>query len=210
MVGRWGAGARGVHFLMRFIFSLSLVPSFIASLFLLLSLVAVALSCSRSPDSVTREAIDGAALPSVAGATGSTAIAMAGDSLRGTIEVIFADSVADVSLRTSDGVLVLRGPEGATLRRAAGLDVVVFGRRAPASTAFEVSGFAVRGANGEVAVDGVLDLENGTFFLRTPDGRRVDVPALPVPMRGELGSRIYLAGSLTSGVSAFGVLAERQ
>jgi hypothetical protein len=128
------------------------------------------------------------------------------DSLRGTLELTGTDSAAQVAMRTTNDVVALSGAALGALRRIPGLEVVVRGTRTPRG--FDVASFAVRAANGEEAVDGVLDLENGVFFLRTDDGMRVPVPTLPVPLRGEIGSRVYLVGSLTNGVSAFGVLAE--
>jgi hypothetical protein len=194
---------------------------------LMLSAAAVVtLSCSRSDDSAARISDSAATTPAVAATrAGDSAVAapgrppISGDTIRGTIAVISNEPSAEVTLTVGDTVVVLRGTDLTTLRRATGLDVVVRGRRTSertftasprGSAVFEVTSFSVRSAQGEPAVDGVLDIQQGVFFLTTPEGTRVDVPSLPVPLRGEIGSRIYLVGSLSSGVTAFGVLADRQ
>lgn len=189
---------------------------------------AVALvACSRSDDAVTRTPDTVATPPAVVPAggapapTGAPASAPATplDSIRGTIGLVGSDPSAEVTITHGDTVVVVRSTGIATLRRAAGLDVVIRGRRTSertftasprGSAIFEAVSFSVRAAQDEPAVDGVLDIQHGMFFLTTPEGTRVNVPSLPVPLRAEIGSRIYLVGSLSGGVTAFGILAERQ
>jgi hypothetical protein len=138
--------------------------------------------------------------------TVSTSNAPGSDSLRGIISVRGRDSLPDLVVETSADTVVLRGADIETLRRVIGFDVVVRGTRMGAS--FNVSSFIVRALDGQRVTDGTLDVDHGVFFVRTADGERANISTIPAPLRGEIGSRVYLVGPLDRGLSAFGVITE--
>lgn len=153
----------------------------------------------------------------VAGATGRML-----DTARGIIRRVGNDPVSVLVLMSGEGanakVLALAGPQLAQLDRASGLEVSVAGvltdeRNVTASPrgafVFQVRHFFVRAADGQPAVDGVLNFQNGTYFLVAANGVKRDVPNLPIALRSEVGARIFLVGPLDRAPSAFGILADR-
>ena len=161
-------------------------------------------ACSRSQDAQSRanDADSVSAKPPAALET-----SVSGDSLRGTLALDGTSAASELTLHAGDSVYVLRATQPETMRRVAGLEIVVTGRRD--GGVFEVARFAVRSANGEPAVDGIMDVENGVFFLRLADGKRATIAKPPIPLRGEIGSRVYLVGSLSGPISAFGIISEQ-
>lgn len=144
------------------------------------------------------------------------------DTARGIVRRVGNDPVSVLVLSSGTGanasVIALAGPSVAQLNRASGLEVTVAGvltreRNVVASPrgapVFEVRHFFVRAADGQPAVDGVLNVQNGKFFLVAANGVRHDVPNLPTALRTEVGARIFLVGPLDRAPSAFGILADR-
>lgn len=125
-------------------------------------------------------------------------------------------------------VLVLSSPDGHTvfalrgafleqLSRAIGLEVMIAGTRSDkrdysasprGATVFEVVQFFVRRADGQIAIDGVLNVRDGKYFLVTSSGEHKDVPYLPQELRGHVGSWVFLVGTLEKGPTAYGILSE--
>jgi hypothetical protein len=160
----------------------------------------IVVACADRPAPADTQRPDSAAtLP-------ATLPAASGDSLRGIVGVRGNDSVPDLVLVTGGDTIAIRGSDLGTLRRVIGFDVAVRGARSGA--AFDVAGFVVRAFHGERVTDGTLDVANGGFFVRTEDGGRADISQIPPPLRGEIGSRIYLVGPLDRLPSAFGVISE--
>jgi hypothetical protein len=139
------------------------------------------------------------------------------DSLRGTISVVGAEPMTALRLAGPRDTAML-GEEPA-LRAAAGLDVVVVGRRESARCTeaspvcdrgrFSVRAFQVRAAGSVPAIDGILAQRNGEYELVLSDGTRVAVPLLPPLLRSEVGARIYLAGPLDRAPDSYGILTPR-
>lgn len=137
--------------------------------------------------------------------------------MRGIVQVVGAEPLADVVLAAAGGQVALQGAEAERMRPLAGLEAVAFGTRlsAPAgaapraSDAMIVSSFIVRAADGVPAVDGVLGSVGGTFVIVTREGVRHQVPHLPTTLRAQVGARVYLAGPLTAPPNAYGVIPER-
>lgn len=164
--------------------------------------IAVVVACGKSSgDQVQTSARDTTAQ--------AAAVHVGDDSLRGTLQLAGTDTLAGVALVTATGTVTLAGDQIESLRRIIGLDVTVRGKASSPST-FVAQEFFVRSALGEPAVDGILDVENGVFFLRTSSGGRATISAIPPMLRGEIGSRVYLVGSLDRLPTSFGVIAERQ
>ncbi|MEO7363188.1 MAG: hypothetical protein ABI120_22840 [Gemmatimonadaceae bacterium] len=144
------------------------------------------------------------------------------DTARGVVRRVGNDPLSVLVLTSGTGantrVWALAGPSLPQLERAAGLEISVAGeltternmlaspRGAPV---FQVRHFFVRAADGQPAVDGVLNSQNGTFFLIAANGVRHDVPNLPAALRAQIGARIFLVGPLDRAPSGFGVLSER-
>ncbi|MEO8000184.1 MAG: hypothetical protein ABI852_22230, partial [Gemmatimonadaceae bacterium] len=135
----------------------------------------------------------------VAGATGRML-----DTARGIVRRVGNDPVSVLVLSSGEGakakVLALAGAQLAQLNRASGLEVSVAGvltdeRSVAASPrgafVFQVRHFFVRSADGQPAVDGVLNLQNGIYFLVAANGVRRNVPNLPTALREEVGARIF-------------------
>jgi hypothetical protein len=150
----------------------------------------------------------------VAGATGRML-----DTARGIVRRVGNDPVSVLVLASGQGanasVLALRGSSLAELKRTTGLEVTVVGVRTDernlaasprGAFVFDVRHFFVRAAGGQPAVDGILNFQNGTYFLVTATGVRHDVAHLPAALRSEVGARIFLVGPLDRAPSAFGIL----
>jgi hypothetical protein len=142
--------------------------------------------------------------------------------LRGTVSLVGNEPGTELVLEPSGApaeIVALRTTDTLEMRRVIGLEVVVFGRptaershRASPRGApvFDVTSFIVRAADGEPATDGILDIENGTFFVKRVDGSRAVLERVPSPLRGELGARVFLIGPLSRMPTAFGVIREAQ
>ena len=144
------------------------------------------------------------------------------DTARGVIRRVGNDPVSVLVLTSGSdanaNVVALAGPSLLTLERAAGLEVSIAGlltaernmmaspRGAPV---FEVRHFIVRAADGQPAVDGVLNSQNGEYFLISANGVRHNTPNLPAALRAQIGARIFLVGPLDRAPAAFGILAEK-
>lgn len=143
------------------------------------------------------------------------------DTVRGTLQRVGSDPLSVLVLSTSadKAVFAVRGAFLEQLNRAVGLEVMLRGTRSDArdytasprgATVFEVAQFFVRRADGQVAMDGVLTLQDGKYFLVTTSGERTEVPFLPQELRGQVGSWVFLVGALAKTPSAYGILSERK
>lgn len=144
------------------------------------------------------------ARPGGAGESAGSESAAAGDTLRGTVEVVGSEPATSVVLRTADGGAVALEGGRALLERAAGLEVRVEGARGP--RAFRVDRMVVRAANGIPATDGVLVRSGAGWALRTAEGGTVAIAHLPEPFRGREGARVWMAGPLDRPADSYGIL----
>ena len=134
------------------------------------------------------------------------------DSVRGVVHVVGA-APGHLSLRpVSGGAMDLMGEDLAALRSADGLEVALFGQFGPASgvtmstSGFVITRFAVRAADGDAAIDGVLERSGDGFVLRLADGERLTLASVPEPLRTATGMRIFWVGPLDSAPRAYGIL----
>lgn len=134
------------------------------------------------------------------------------DSVRGVVHVVGAEP-GYLSLRPgSGGAMDLMGEDLAALRSADGLEVALFGQFGPPSgvtmstAGFVITRFAVRAADGDAAIDGVLERSGEGFVLRLADGARLPLASVPEPLRTATGMRIFWVGPLDSAPRAYGVL----
>jgi hypothetical protein len=132
-------------------------------------------------------------------------VAAGGDTLRGTVRVVGAAPFPRVVLQPRDGgsAVPLGGPDATLLRNASGLVVVVRGERGPRE--FRVTSFAVREADGQPAVDGVVVRAGDGLALDTETGR-VELGHPPAALRDLVGQRVWVAGPLATGPNSYGVL----
>lgn len=160
-------------------------------------------------------------VPGNTSAGGSAATGSAADTVRGILQRVGNDplSVLILSSSAGDTVFAVRGALLVQLDRAVGLEVMLAGTRSATrdysasprgATVFDVTQFFVRRADGQVAIDGVLDLRDGKYFLVTTLGERKEVPYLPQALRGHVGSWVFLVGALEKAPSAYGILSERK
>jgi len=125
--------------------------------------------------------------------------------LRGTITVVGNAPVTQVQLRAaSGGNRTLTGPELPSLRRIAGLEVAVSGAPSPGGE-LVVRDFTVLSADGQPALDGVLEHEGNTLYLRTAS-RRVPLGNPPADFHSLVGARVWLTGSPERGPNTFGII----
>lgn len=191
--------------------------SLIASMFRARVTVLLALSSFGAGFSACKKRVAQTVPVPVAGATGRML-----DTARGIVRRVGNDPLSVLVLTSGEGpnaqVLALAGAGLPQLNRATGLEVSVAGvltdeRNVTASPrgafVFQVRHFFVRAADGQPAVDGVLNYQNGTYFLVAANGVRRDVPNLPNALRSEVGARVFLVGPLDRAPSAFGILADR-
>lgn len=68
-----------------------------------------------------------------------------------------------------------------------------------------VRDFTVLSADGQAAVDGVLEHEGSGVYLRTASGR-VLLGNPPSDFHGLIGARVWLTGSLERGPNTFGII----
>ena len=124
---------------------------------------------------------------------------------RGTITVGGNAPVTEVQLRTdSGGHHTLTGSQLPSLRRVAGLEVKLNAAIAPGGE-LTVQDFTVLSADGQPALDGVVEHEGNTVYIRTAVGRvRLGNP--PADFRTLAGARVWLTGSSERGPNAFGII----
>ncbi|MBW3654521.1 MAG: hypothetical protein KY444_00315, partial [Gemmatimonadetes bacterium] len=130
---------------------------------------------------------------------------VARDTRRGTVEIVGSEPMTSIVLQTAAGASPGLCGARDLLRRAAGLEVAVWGSR-NAEGQFCVDRFAVRSANGVPAVDGILVREGQGFALVMADGRRLPIARLFDALRSSIGARVWLAGPLDRAPDSFGVI----
>ncbi|MBW3552525.1 MAG: hypothetical protein KY466_03390 [Gemmatimonadetes bacterium] len=165
-----------------------------ASLSLLAALIAAAACGTNHADD---DLADEAPRPGAGGTAPDTA--------RGVVAITGADPLTRVVLRHDDGsTTTLAGAVADTLRQAAGLDVIVTGRRT--EHGLEATAFRVLRLERLPATDGRLELEGDVAVLLTADGRRVRFPAAPAALRGLAGRRVWIAGEPGGEPRSWGLL----
>ncbi len=128
------------------------------------------------------------------------------DTARGTVAVVGSTPFTRVVLKLGGGRpdLVLTGSATGALRRTSGAEVWVSGTRT--DRAFAVTEFRVRAVDGQPAIDGRLALDDTVLVLVTADGARHTVSRPPQVLRGLVGARVWLTGSLDQGPLVWGVI----
>lgn len=125
--------------------------------------------------------------------------------LRGTITVVGNAPVTQVQLQPASAASrTLTGPQLPSLRRIAGLEVQLSGTNAPGGE-LSVRDFTVLSADGQPALDGVLERDGATLYLRTAGGR-VPLGNPPGDFHALAGARVWLTGSPERGPNAFGII----
>ena len=140
------------------------------------------------------------------------------DGARGIVQVVGSEPLTTIILVPAPGMpgetLILVGADTARLRPLSGLELVVSGRRLPAVTgalprptpAMNVSKFVVRAANGVAAVDGVVVEDGGRFYIVDAGRVRHEAPHLPLALRLQAGTRVYLIGPLGAAPVGYGAI----
>lgn len=127
------------------------------------------------------------------------------DTARGVVAITGADPLTRVVLRHEDGSTTpLAGALADTLRRAAGVEVSVTGRRT--EEGLEGTGFRVLRLERLPASDGRLELDGDIAVLLTADGRRLRFPAAPAALRELAGRRVWIAGEPGGEPQSWGLL----
>lgn len=130
---------------------------------------------------------------------------MAADTARGVLEVVGAEPLTRVALRTAEGQLPLSGPAADTLRMASGIEVWVSGAHHEDGS-LRVDSYQVRSVAGVPATDGVLELDGDAAVLVTATGERVRFTPAPAGLRGLEGRRVWIAAPPGSEPQSWGVL----
>ena len=129
--------------------------------------------------------------------------------LRGTITVVGNAPVTQVLLLAAGGAShSLAGPELSSLRRVAGLEVVLRGSSSSGGE-LVVRDFTVVSADGQPALDGMLEHEGSTLHLRTAD-RRIPLANPPHDFHALVGARVWLTGDPGRGPHTFGVITPKR
>lgn len=132
------------------------------------------------------------------------------DTARGVPGVEGSERFTRVSLETSSGAITrLGGEQAAAVGRLSGLDVWVSGTRDEKGVLM-VERFAVRGADGRPARDGILVQSGTDYFLRLADGSRFDIPNPPAALREHVNDRVWVSGAAGSPPVSFGVIERRR
>ncbi|MEO7521401.1 MAG: hypothetical protein ABIW79_06245 [Gemmatimonas sp.] len=145
-------------------------------------------------------------------------LALGPDTLRGVVIETGAEPSTSLLLVPAAGLerIALTGSAQQLLRRVVGLEVMVHGRLTGQRAAvtpggapmFDADTFIVRVVEGEVAHDGIVTASAGLYGIRTSDGTNHPVPYMPVALRGKVGARVFVAGSLERAPTAYGIIAD--
>ena len=138
------------------------------------------------------------------------------DSLRGVLAVTGSEPQVQLVLRQAAGTsCTLREATPSGLRAAQGLEVTAWGTRdvnsvmptpQGARCGLVVSRFAVRAADGNAAVDGILRAEGSGFVIEVAGGERRALTEVPAALRSQVGARIFWVGPQDRPPSAYGVI----
>ena len=135
-----------------------------------------------------------------------------GDTLRGVVTLVGAEPTKQVMLKVVGNAnpIALSGMATAGLSRLVGVELMVRGVIITPRDVV-VSDYLVRAVNGVPAYDGRLESgDSGVFLLLTDGSGRKPVAALPAPLQGMNGTRVWIAmkpGTRT--VTASGVIGRR-
>lgn len=129
------------------------------------------------------------------------------DSLRGTIAVVGTDIDHRVVIRVqaSEINLVADSTNSNALTRLAGVETVVWGELTKDQRSLNVSNFIAVRVNGIEVLDGYLERNGTTFYLRTNQGRR-RVANPPEAFSSLVSARIWVSGPLDSGPYSYGII----
>jgi hypothetical protein len=136
----------------------------------------------------------------------SASPAPAVDSIRGTVSVTGTSFEKHVMIaeRGTQRRVEVTGPLATMIGRVAGTEIMALGQRS--GTRLEASGFAVRVVDGQPAIDGTLQSENGNLFIVTADGAREKIVAPPPPFAGREGARVWITGDPARSIASFGFI----
>jgi hypothetical protein len=139
-------------------------------------------------------------------AIASDSAAIAPDSLTGVVSITGTSFEQRIVLRNGNTVTTLSAvtPESIALVRMGGIEVLVIGKRAPG--VFQVNHFTALTVAGSPVADGILKNDDGRLVLETSRGR-IPLGNPPTALRGMIGARVWIAGSLDKGPNSYGVIA---
>ena len=115
------------------------------------------------------------------------------------------DSRVVVRPRGGGPTVTVVGDQAADIKRVSGADVLVSGPR-DNSGHMTVRSFVVRSVDGAPALDGMLQERGGRYVLVTNDGREHAITSPPEALKQQVGSRVWVTGSLGTGAVIFGVI----
>jgi len=101
--------------------------------------------------------------------------------------------------------VTLVGDQAADVGRLSGADIWVVGQR-DSSSRLTVRRFQVRRIDGAPALDGMLSEREGRLLLVTDDAKEHEISNPPATLRQQVGSRVWVTGSLSTGAVIFGVI----
>ena len=138
--------------------------------------------------------------------TGSAAVTARVDSIRGKVSVVAVSLNKRVMIAESGSRrrVEVTGPLATLVGRVAGTEIAASGTLA--GSRLEVSRFEVKSVDGEPAIDGTLRTEGGLLYIVTSSGTRTRIAAPPPPLTGKDGSRVWITGDPSKGVSSFGFI----
>ena len=96
--------------------------------------------------------------------------------------------------------------DSAAFVRIAGTEVVARGKAG--ANAFQVQAFSVRTVDGQPVADGILVRDGASVALQTAGGR-ITLGSPPLALAALVGARVWIAGPLESGPTAFGIIIPR-
>jgi hypothetical protein len=129
------------------------------------------------------------------------------DSLRGIVTLIGVEPARVVVLRAEGIDVTLSGMAATSLRRRAGTEVAVRGVKVTPRD-IVVRDYVVRASGGVPAWDGTLE-DGGELRLSDGTGRK-RLPSVPGPLRGLVGTRVWVAfkpGSVNA--DSYGIIGRR-
>ena len=140
---------------------------------------------------------------------GEAALDAPQDIIEGVVMIVGAEPLTQATVRTDAGeVIDLVGPgaEGAGLLQ--GLDVRVTGALDDSGAQMEVSAIEVIRADGVAALQGVLLVEEGRWYLQLEEGRKLPLFNVGTQLQERAGERVWIAAPLNPAMGSWGKVPE--
>ncbi len=129
--------------------------------------------------------------------------------VHGTISVTGTSFEQQIMLDTGHGSIRLRpssAADSSALTRLGGIEVSV--RGTDDAGRLRVKSFTAQRVGGKPVVDGYVRAEGNRIYLETGNGNRT-LGNPPAALRGMIGARIWIGGSLERGPNEYGVIVPR-